>query len=283
MFFSPFIFMKWLGYISLIILLARGHLVTAQSGVEVLPRGARSMGLANANVTLADAWSVFNNIGGIGSVEESEFFAGYDHRLGLNELTTLAAGAVFNGASGAWGIGLSNYGGDLFNQQTIGVGYGNQLGIASLGIKINYFQTNIEGFGRGAAPIVEVGGVAELTPWLFFGAHMYNGTRSKLSQVTGEYLPMIVRSGLSFRPTEGLMINLEAEKEVYLAPQLKVGVEYSLRERLYARTGINTHPQQVFFGIGFSPKRYRFDYAMSQNHQLGFTHHVSFNYLWNEP
>ena len=275
--------MKRLGYISLVLLLADGQLVMAQSGVEVLPRGARSMGLANANVTLADAWSVFNNIGGIGSVEESEFFAGYDHRLGLNELTTLAAGAVLKGSSGAWGLGLSNYGGELFNQQTIGIGYGNQLGIASLGIKINYFQTNIEGFGRGAAPVLEMGGVAELTPWLFFGAHMYNLSRSKLSRVTGEYLPMIVRSGLSFRPTEGLMINLEAEKEVYLAPQLKLGIEYSLSDKLWARTGVNTHPQQLFFGIGFSPKRYRFDYAMSQNHQLGFTHHVSFNYLLNEP
>lgn len=275
--------MKRFGCISLVLLLTNGQWLMAQSGVDVLPRGSRSMGLGNANVTLADGWSVFNNIGGIGSVEASEFFAGYDHRLGLNELTTLAAGAVFKGTSGAWGIGLSNYGGDLFNQQTVGVGYGNQLGIASLGIKINYFQTNIEGFGRGAAPIVEVGGVAEMTPWLFFGAHMYNGSRSKLSQVTGEYLPMIVRTGLSFRPSQELMINLEAEKEVYLAPQLKVGVEYSLRERLYARTGINTNPRQLFFGIGFSPKRYRFDYAMSQNHQLGFTHHVSFNYLWNEP
>jgi len=274
--------MKRLGSISFMLLLVNGYLAIAQSGVEVLPRGARSMGLANANATLADAWSLFNNIGGLGSVEESQFFSGYDHRMALNELTTLAAGAVFASSTGAWGIGLSSYGGDLFNQQTIGLGYGNQLGIVSLGVKINYFQTNIEGFGRGAAPIVELGGVAELTPWLFFGAHMYNMTRSKLSRVTDEYLPMIVRSGLSFRPSEGLMINLEAEKEVYLSPQLKMGMEYSLRDKLWARTGINTHPQQLFFGIGFSPKRYRIDYALSQNHQLGFTHHVSFNYLWNE-
>lgn len=269
--------------ISFILLLVHGQLAVAQSGVEVLPRGARSMGLANANVTLSDAWSFFNNIGGISNVGQSEFFAGYDHRLGLNELTTIAAGATFKNSSGAFGVGLSNYGGDLFNQQSIGIGYANQLGIASLGLKINYFQTNIEGFGRGAAPILELGGVAELTPWLFFGARIYNLSRSKLSQITGEYLPMFVVSGLSFRPSEALMINLEAEKEVYLAPQVKIGVEYSIREKLWARTGINAQPQQLFFGIGFSPKRYRFDYAMSQNHQLGFTHHVSFNYLWNEP
>jgi hypothetical protein len=274
--------MERLVFIPLVYILTQWHLAMAQSGVEVLPRGARSLGLANASVALADAWGFFNNIGSLCRVDQSEFFAGYDHRLGLNELTTLAAGAVFKHPSGAFGVGLSNFGGDLFNQQTLGFGYANQLGLASLGAKIGYLQTNIEGLGRGLAPIVELGGVAELAPWLLFGTRMYNLTRSKLSQITGEYLPMIISSGLSFKPSESLMINLEAEKEVYLAPQMKMGVEYGIQDKLWARTGINTRPQQLFFGIGFSPKKYRFDYAMSQNYRLGFTHHFSINYLWNE-
>lgn len=68
--------MERLRYISLVLLLATSQMAMSQSGVDVLPRGARSMGLANANVTLADAWGVFNNIGGISSVGQSEFFAG---------------------------------------------------------------------------------------------------------------------------------------------------------------------------------------------------------------
>lgn len=275
--------MKRLGYVIGAVLMLPTFSASAQSVMEVLPRGARSMGIANASVTLRDAWGVFNNIGGISGIEQSAFFAGYDHRLGLNELTTLAAGAVFKNPTGALGVGLSSFGGELFSQQTLGIGYANQLGIASLGMKVSYFQTNIEGFGRGAAPIVEIGGVAELSPWLYFGARIYNVTRSRLSRITGEYLPMIVSTGVSVRPSASLMINLEAQKEILLLPQVKIGLEYGLRDKLWARAGIHTRPQQLFFGIGMAPKRYRFDYALSQNYRLGFTHHVSVNFLWNDP
>ncbi|WP_114752183.1 PorV/PorQ family protein [Pleomorphovibrio marinus] len=255
----------------------------AQNGTEVLPKGARSLGMGNASVTLGDAWSVFNNIGGLGLVENNQAFAGFDHRLGLQELTTLSAGLAFSSQEGNIGIGISNYGGELFNQQNLGVGYARQLGLASLGLKVNYFQTNIEGFGRSAAPILELGGVAELGPQLVFGAHIYNLSRAKLSKLTLEHLPMVVKTGLSYRPASYLLINLEAEKEVMLAPQFKAGMEYGIQEKLWARTGINTQPKNIFFGIGFRPKNFHVDYALSQHIQLGFTHHFSFNYLWNNP
>ncbi len=255
----------------------------SQNGTEVLPKGARSMGLGNANVTIGDAWSVFNNIGGLGLVEGNQGFAGYDHRLGLTELTTIAAGMSFTGDRGNIGFGVSSFGGDLFNQQNIGIGIARKLGLASLGVKINYFQTNIEGFGRSATPLLELGGVAEVLPQLVFGAHIYNLTRAKLSKVSQDHLPMVVKTGISYRPASFLMVNVEAEKEMLLDPQVKIGLEYGILEKLWARTGINTQPNNLFFGIGFRPKNFIVDYALSQHLQLGFTHHFSFNYLWNNP
>ncbi len=255
----------------------------SQNGTEVLPKGARSMGLGNANVTLGDAWSVFNNIGGLGVLEGNQVFASYDHRLGLSELTTLAAGVALTGERVNIGLGISSFGGELFNQQNIGVGIARKLGLASLGVKINYFQTNIEGFGRSATPLLELGGLAEINPQLVFGAHIYNLTRASLSKVSQEHLPMVVKTGLSYRPANFLMINVEAEKEILLDPQVKVGLEYGIQEILWARTGINTYPNNLFFGIGFRPKNLVVDYALSQHLQLGFTHHFSFNYIWNKP
>lgn len=252
----------------------------AQNGIEHLPKGARSMGMGNAHVTLSDPWSLFNNIGALGLLEsETHVFAGYDHRLGLNELTTLAAGMTTPVKKlGMLGFGLSSYGGEMFNQQQIGIGISNQLGLASLGVKVSYFQTNIEGFGRQGSPVLEIGGAAELIPDLFFGAHIYNISRTQLSKFSQEYLPTIIKAGLSFRPTEALMVNVETEKEITLPAQFKAGLEYNIHQKLWARTGINTQPNHLFFGIGFKPKKYRIDYAMSRNFLLGFTHHFSFNY-----
>lgn len=237
------------------------------------------MGMANTHVTITDAWSVFNNVGAMGRLERPQAFFSYDHRLGLHELTTLAAGATFVHKAAVLGLGLSHYGGPLFNQQQIGLGISNTLGIASFGVKANYFQTNIEGYGRHGVPVLEFGGVATLTPELFFGAHIYNFTRSRMAKVSRDYLPTLIKVGLSYRLSDKMMINTEAEKEILSPPKMKVGLEYSLLQRVWARTGIHTNPRNLFFGMGFRAGRYHIDYALSQNYRLGYTHHFSFNYL----
>src|SRR5690606_16453168 len=95
----------------------------SQNGTETFPSGARSMGMANAHVTIEDSWSIFNNVGAMGRLENSQAFFSYDHRLGLDELTTLAAGTTFVDKFGVLGLSLSHFGGELFNQQQIGLGF----------------------------------------------------------------------------------------------------------------------------------------------------------------
>ena len=252
----------------------------SQTGTEAFPRGGRSMGMGNANVTLGDVWSIFNNVGGLAKTENTQATFSYDHRLNIDELTTLAAAAVIKGKNKAFGLGISSFGSEHFSQNQIGIGFSNQLGIASLGIKVNYLQTSIEGFGRGAAAVIEFGGVAELTPELFFGAHVYNVTRAKYGKNSDDRLPTTVKAGISYRPNSKVMVNLEAEKDILLDPLLKMGLEYNLLERVWARVGMNTQPNKFFFGVGFRPKRFHIDYAFTQHPSLGNTHHFSFNYLF---
>lgn len=252
----------------------------SQTGTEAFPRGGRSMGMGNANVTLGDVWSIFNNVGGLAKTENTQATFSYDHRLNIDELTTLAAAAVIKGKNKAFGLGISSFGSEHFSQNQIGIGFSNQLGIASLGIKVNYLQTSIEGFGRGAAAVIEFGGVAELTPELFFGAHVYNVTRAKYGKNSDDRLPTTVKAGISYRPNSKVMVNLEAEKDILLDPLLKMGLEYNLLERVWARVGMNTQPNKFFFGVGFRPKRFHIDYALTQHPSLGNTHHFSFNYLF---
>jgi len=273
---------KW---VLLGILLLFSRLGWSQNSMDHFPKGAQSIGLGNASVTLSDPWAIFNNIGALGKAPSEKLaIAGYDHRLGLNELTTLAAGIMLPTEKiGTIGIGISNYGGKLFNQQQIGLGLAKQLGLASLGIKINYFQTNIEGYGRSARPVLELGGTAELIPGLFFGAHVYNITRAAISKASFDYLPTIIKAGISYRPSNNLMVNIETEKELYSPPQFKAGIAYSFEEKFWARTGINSQPNNLYFGIGFRPRRFQVDYAISRNYLLGFTHHFSLNYNLKAP
>lgn len=255
------------------------QLLAQTSSDEIYPKGARSVGIGNANVTLADEWAVFNNIGALGRVDHNAIFVGFDQRFGLQELSTLALGTSFQLGSGYIGASVFRFGDDFFNQQAVGLGFSNTLGIVSFGVKVNYLQTNIEGFGRNGAAVLEFGGVAELSPKLFFGAHIYNLNQAKLSQMTEERLPSVVKTGISFRPNDRLMFNVEAQKEIENDPQVKIGLEYNFLEKLWLRTGINTGPANAAFGLSFTPKKFKIDYALGNNAQLGFTHHVSMSYL----
>lgn len=273
---------KWIIYFCYLLLFPSCISAWGQNGIETFPSGARSMGLANAHATLVDAWSIFNNVGAMGRTENDQVFFSYDHRLGLHELTTLAAGATIVNDWGVIGLGISHYGGELFNQQNLGVGISNTLGIASFGIKLNYFQTNIEGFGRNAKPVLEFGGVAVLIPGLHFGGHVYNVTRAKLSKISQSYLPTVIKAGISYQFSEKLMLILEAEKDILLIAKFKSGLEYNLLDKVWGRAGIHTNPNNLFFGMGFKPQRFHIDFALSHNYLMGYTHHFSFNYLLHD-
>ncbi len=246
-----------------------------QSGTETFPKGSRSMGMGNAHVTLGDSWAVFNNSAGIAFLEHSQIAVGYDQRLNLQELTTFAAAMAIKSRQGAWGIGVSSFGSELFSQQQVGLSFASKLGITSLGLKVDYLQTSIEGGGTGRAAIVSLGGIAELTPVLLFGAHVYNLSGAGYGRFSTDKLPIIVKAGLSYRPSSALMVNLEAEKDILLPPLVKLGLEYALAQKLYTRIGINSEPANLFFGIGFRPKAFQLDYAMGQHAQLGYTQHLS--------
>ncbi len=241
----------------------------------------RSMGMGNAHVTLDDGWSIFNNIGAMSRVNRPQAMFSYDHRLNLRELTTIAAGGIIPHSFGHFGFSMSHYGGLLFNQQNLGLGFSNTLGIASFGLKINYFQTNIESMGRNGRAVIEIGSVSELTPQLLFGIHIYNPTRTRISKNAPDHIPTVVRAGVSYRPSSGLMLNVDAKKDILLPPQVNAGIELNLLDRFWGRCGIHTDPANLFFGIGFKPKKFHIDYAMGQNHHLGATHHFSFNYIFS--
>lgn len=247
----------------------------AQSDPLTQAHGARSQGMGNTKIFLPDSWTYFNNIGALDRIEEAQISAGFDSRFGIPELSTVDLGLGWKNDFGTIGFGVSRFGGKLFNQQLLGMGFSNTLGIVSLGAKVDWFQTNIEGFGTGNALLFSLGGVAELGPRFFFGANFSNLNRAKLSQNNEQRLPTVVQMGVSYLPTDAVRILAEIEKDISLDPILKAGVEYQLQKWIFLRTGISSNPARISFGLGVRKDQFGFDYAYGQNSALGRTHHLS--------
>jgi len=243
--------------------------------------GSRSQSMGNLKVNLQDAWTIFNNIGALDRISSSQIVIGVDHRYNLKELSTFDLALALKSEIGSFGLNLSRFGGKLFNQQLVGIGYSQKLGIASFGLKADWFQTQIQDFGTGNSFVISLGGIAELGPKIQMGANFSNLNRSKISKYSEERLPTLISLGLSYFLSSELQIHLEAEKDILLKPTIKLGLEYSILDWVYLRTGINSNPSKINFGIGINPGKFHLDYGLGQNNALGSTHHLSFGYKWD--
>lgn len=240
--------------------------------------GARSAALGGASLTLGDEFSLFNNIGGLGIVENHAAFAGYQNRFGVSSFQSIGAGAVYTTGIGNAGLGFFKFGDDLYSQQRIHLAVGSKIQMVSLGFGADLIQYNISTVGSKQLIALEFGGIAKISEQFVFGAHIFNLNQAKLSEETNERVPTIMKAGLSYRPSNELMINVEVEKDLDFDEVIKAGVEYELVENIFLRTGISTDPFLSSFGIGFHPKNFKLDYAYSNDSNLGSIHDLSISY-----
>ena len=238
--------------------------------------------MAGASVTLSDAYSLFNNVGGLGKVENHSVFASYQNRFGISSLQSIGAGAIYQSSFGNAGLGVYKFGDDLFSQQKIHLAFSNQIQLVSLGVGVDILQYDVSTVGTEQVVTIQFGGIAEITKQFQFGAHIFNLNQAKLIEETGEKVPTVMKAGLSYRPSNELMINLEVEKDLDFDEIIKAGIEYQVVENVFLRTGVSTRPFLNAFGLGFYPKQLILDYAYSRESDLGAIHELSLGYRLGE-
>jgi len=245
----------------------------AQNGLSQI--GARPAAMGYAYATEHDVWTFFNNPGGLGQLNDLSAFFAFENRYGIEGLNLMGAGVVSKLPVGSFGVGAFRFGDDFYNEQTVSAAYGNKFGIASLGLKVNYLDYNIEGFGSKSIFTIDFGGIATITDQLVFGAYIRNINQAQLAELEDERAPTLLNAGLSFRPSEKFRINAEAEKDLDHDATLRVGAEYQIFSKIAVRTGINTEPFTNYAGLGFKTGILHIDYALTKDRTLGYSHQAA--------
>ncbi len=239
--------------------------------------GARSGGMGYASSGSFDEWSLFNNPGGLGKIEQINAAFSLEVQSQLKGANRTAA--LFNHPL-KWGTlsaGIFRFGDDLYNEQALSVGFGNQVGIASLGVKASVIQYQASGFGVFRAVTFDFGGITELTEKLFLNAYILNLTQSRIGE-DNEPLPTRLTAGISYHPGKNIYMTTELSKELDYASSWRTGLEYSIQQKVFFRTGFNLHPNASFFGVGINKKKIRFDYSVQLNQLTGASHQASASY-----
>lgn len=234
------------------------------------------MGYAYA--TESDAWSLFNNPAGLGELKELSVIFGLENKYGIDGFNIMGAGIISNIKVGTIGASAFRFGNDLYNEQTVSMAYSNKFGIASLGLKANYLQYNIDGFGSKGVVTLDFGGIATITDQLIFGAYVRNINQAKVAELADERAPTLLNAGLSYRPIDKLHLNFEAEKDLDYEATLRVGMEYLILSKLAVRIGVNTEPFTNYAGLGFKTRRLLVDYAITKDRNLGYSHQAAVHF-----
>ncbi|MDX1627581.1 MAG: hypothetical protein R3345_02715 [Fulvivirga sp.] len=245
----------------------------AQNGL--IEAGARPASMGHAYVAAHDTWSTFYNPAGVAKTEDISTFFTYENKHGIEGLNVMAAGFSSKLPLGGMSLTAFRFGDDLYNEQALSLSYGNKFGLASLGVRVNYREFNVEGLGNKKLLTVDVGGIAQFTDQLFFGAFIRNINQAKISDISEERAPTLLNAGLSYRPTLKITLNLEIEKGLEHDSSVKLGAEYKFLEKLAIRTGVSTNPFINYAGLGFITRKITIDYALTKSLDLGMSHQAS--------
>jgi hypothetical protein len=161
----------------------------------------------------------------------------------------------------------------LYSEQVHGVAYANKLGLASLGSRVDRIQYRAEGTEPVVAWGVTVGTRAQITDQVAVGGYASNINRPKFPD--GRPLPMRVAAGFAWLPSEKVLICGEIEKIGDHEPIIKSGVELAPLRKVKFRTGFNVFPYAFYGGFGLRSWKLSFDYAVSYNQALAYSHQLT--------
>lgn len=187
----------------------------------------------------------------------------------------LGTGIIIPLSEFSTGITAFRYGDELFNRLILSLGVANKLGLAGLGLRLNYHQVMISELGQKSNITIDFGGIAELTPEITVGAFMSNINQANYGD---ERIPVIIRSGLQVSPSENLDLKIGIEKDLVYKPSIVTGLTYKVLNKIIFRSGLGTNPVLNTFGLGFRNKKFIIDYGLIIHQVLGFSHQFTVSY-----
>lgn len=249
-----------------------------------VPVGSRSNALANASVTLIDAWAYHHNPGALGEITSPTVGVSYENRFLLKEFQSQGIAYAHPLKYGVISVGGQFYGYKLFRTQRVGVGYSLKLAKRFYaGVQINYqgLQLN-SNYGNKNTVTGEIGLQTLITDNWRLGFSVLNVGASKLNSYQNERFATHFRLGMSYLLANKVLFLLEASKTIVDKVKIKGAVEYEPFKNFFIRAGVASAPLEITFGFGYKWKVVSFDIGSAYHNVLGWSPNISITYSANK-
>jgi hypothetical protein len=223
------------------------------------------------SIHYSDAFSFLSNPACLG--RQTDFYGGLisERKWMLKDLDnyTMAASGILGGG----GLGFSfQYSGNAdYNEQSLDLGYGKNLGKMQIGIGFDYSMDKAAGY-----PGVEFGSsgigmcfhISEklITGWEF-GLPVFGGA----GIMNRERGPGFFRMGFGYEWESNLFISIQLEKVSGLPVNTVCSVEYQFNQQFFFSFGINSNEGNPYFKTGWKKNRLCIQLYTMYEPVLGFS------------
>lgn len=247
--------------------------------------GGRSASLGGVSAVLPGVWSVMTNQAGLAFTEGLQAGLFAENRFLMKELCSEVAVISWSGKPGAFGLGISCFGFNLYSEFRAGLTYARKFGKHfSGGVQLSYLRLQIaEGYASRGVVSCEIGFMYRPDIHWSFGMQVSNPVPVRLTSHPDELLPVTFRLGLGYCIASRVFMLLEGEKDLINPLIVRSGVEVRVAKSVYARIGMHTGPFVATGGIGVSLGRLGLDLATEYHMTLGFSPAVSLEYTLTKP
>lgn len=244
--------------------------------------GAYAASLGGISSVVEGPHAVFNNLASGLKSQTSTYYLSSARRFDLSELTSVSFGAAIPSfSSGMFGLQVSSYGFEAYNERYFGVGYAQEL-MDKLAIsgRLGLEMLDLGEYGRANTIVYQLGLFGSISPELQYGVTIANPEAQEVDD--SDPVVSSLRFGLAYTVSDKVKSYLEVEKSLPESLSVRVGLNYSIHPLLSLRTGYSTSPGQNSFGFSYKIlKTLHLDVAMLYDPILGITPVLSIG--WHDP
>lgn len=227
----------------------------------------------------SDVFSFTNNTAALAHQKELTAGVFAENRYLLKALNLYSGVINVPTPQGNFGLETDYFGEPNFNEYQLGLAYARSVGAnLDLGVQFNYYGYRIPGYQQASAVTFQLGAIAYLTDKVSAGVQIYNPVGGYLSKSHDEKLASLYQFGISYEPSESVIVTGMVRKEEDRNVNVIAGIYYQFDKRFFARAGVQTENTSPFGAAGIAFADFRIDLSVSYHPQLGFSPGLMFIY-----
>lgn len=244
--------------------------------------GARFMGMANVGTALEDVYSLGSNQAGIASLKRSKLALAFQEHNHPTNVRSVAVFLVFPSYIGIVGLYANRYSlnkdfNELRGGLTLSHLFASKFAVAGT---LNYHHLLISEYGVNTALSFDLGFQYRLSQDWALGMHFINPLAYVSTEELFYEIPAQVKMGASYILSNQILLAIESEHDLNDYYNFRLGLEYSIINRVNLRGGMSLKPFERYVGAGIDFNKIGVDAASSFHPQLGISSQFSLNYAF---